>query len=136
MPESRAEQISVVEALVGHNFPRNHRRLLVEQDGWDATYGDAFVRFFGIEEIRTTYLQLLREGPAGLDGFVGFATDGSRELIGYDRRVDPSPVIMIDITATGWSSAKLQGVSFDGFVGRLQAGKGLDFATTYAGPPA
>lgn len=134
MAGSRDEQITVVEAMVGVHFPDAHRRLLLEQDGWEASYGDTVLRFYGVDEIRTSYLQLLHEGPAGIDGFVAIATDGSRELIGYDQRVDPSPVVMIDITATDWSTARLQGVSFEGFLDRLQTGKALDFDTTYAGP--
>ena len=134
VPAAREEQIAVVEALVGLHFPAEQRRLLLEQDGWSTTYGTTYVQFFGVEQIREQYLIVLHEGPAELIDFVPFASDGSRERIGYDRRVHPSPVVMLDITAEDWSSAMLQGTSFGGFLGRLQAGKGLDFSTGYAAP--
>lgn len=135
MPASREEQICVVEALIGLHFPREHRRLLLEQDGWSTTYGTTQVVFLGLEQIREQYLSVLHEGPADLIDFVPFATAGSRELIGYDRRVHPSPVVMIDCAAEDWGAAMLQGTGFTGFVGRMLAGKGLDFDTSYAAPP-
>ena len=134
MPAAREEQIVVIEALIGLHFPTDHRRLLLEQDGWSTTYGDTYLRFFGVDEIRSQYLIVLHDGPPGLVDFVPFATDGSRQLIGYDRRVDPSPVVMLDTTAADWSSAMLQGISFGDFVDRLLTAKALDFSTGYADP--
>jgi SMI1-KNR4 cell-wall len=135
VPAAREEQITVVEGLIGLQFPAEHRRLLLESDGWSTTYGgDTTVQFLGIEDIRERYMVLLRDGPAALQGFVPFASDGSRELIGYDRRVLPAPVVMLDTTAADWSSAKLQGSTFDGFVARLESGQNLDFSTSYASP--
>lgn len=133
---SRDKQITLVESLVGVHFPAGHRRLLMESDGWPAQYGELSIQFLGIDEIKAAYLALVRHGPLGLDGFVTFASATNRELIGYDRRVDPSPVIMIDATATDWSQARLQGASFDNFIARLQGRRELDFGTSYAGPLA
>lgn len=134
MPRSLREELAVTESLIGVHFPEAHRRLLLEHDGWEITYGDTRLRFFGIEEIRSTFQQRRDMDSPGLADFVAFAADGGRRLIGYDRRVDPSPVMMIDTTADNWSSAMLQGTSFDGFLGRMETGKGLDFSSTYASP--
>jgi len=134
VPAAREEQIVVVEALVGLHFPAEHRRLLLEQDGWSMTYGDTDIHFSGVEEIRSQCQIVLRDGPRGLVDFVPFASDGSRALIGYDRRVNPSPVVMLDTTATDWSSAMLQGITFGDFIDRLQTSKALDSSTSYAGP--
>ncbi|HYI59782.1 MAG TPA: SMI1/KNR4 family protein [Microlunatus sp.] len=136
MPAAREEQIAVVEALIGLRFPAEHRRLLLEQDGWSTTYGDTHIQFLGVEQIRSQCQVVLHDGPRGLVDFVPFAGDGSRGLIGYDRRVDPSPVVMLDSTATDWSSAMLQGVTFGDFIDRLQSSKALDFSTGYADPTA
>lgn len=136
MPASREEQIDAVEALIGIHFPREHRRLLLESDGWSTTYGDVVVQFLGIEDIRSRHVELLDEGQEALDGFVTFASDGRQARFGYDSRVDPPVVVMIDISEADWASAMLQAPSFHRFTSRLTNGKGLDYSTTYASPGA
>lgn len=134
MSQTADEAIGVVEALIGLHFPDEHRRLLLQHDGWSTTYGDDELRFLSVEEIREHYLRALHDASQDLVDFIPFAREGDR-LVGYDRRVEPSPVVMVDRTATDWSAAKLQGFSFAGFLGRLVGGKGIDDGTTYAGPP-
>ena len=134
VPAAREEQIVVVEALIGLHFPAEHRRLLLEQDGWSMTYGDTASSSSVWRRSAASAMIVLRDGPRGLVDFVPFASDGSRALIGYDRRVNPSPVVMLDTTATDWSSAMLQGITFGDFIDRLQTSKALDSSTSYAGP--
>lgn len=134
MLTDREELVCAVEGLIGIHFPTEHRRLLVEQDGWSAQYGDLALSFFGAEDIRTRYLGMLHDGTQPMIDFVPIAAHGSRQLLGYDRRVDPSPVVMVDDGVTDWSAAMLQGISFGGFVRRMEAGKGLNTSTSYAHP--
>jgi hypothetical protein len=49
------------------------------------------------------------------DGLLVIGGDGSSELIGFDLRRDPPPVVLLNITSAGWASALHQAPDFSTF---------------------
>ena len=48
--------------------------------------------------------------------------DGSREQLVLDLRSDPAPVLLVDITSSGWDDAIRQADTVDEFVDKIEAG--------------
>ncbi|NES27871.1 hypothetical protein GCE86_10110 [Micromonospora terminaliae] len=48
--------------------------------------------------------------------------DGSRELLVLDLRREPAPVLLVDITSSGWDSAIRQADDVRQLIDRIEAG--------------
>ncbi len=48
--------------------------------------------------------------------------DGSREYLMLDLRSDPAPVLLADISSTGWDDAIRQADEVGEFIGRIEDG--------------
>ena len=48
--------------------------------------------------------------------------DGSREQLVLDLRHDPAPVLLVDITSSGWDSASSQADDVSVLIDRIEAG--------------
>jgi hypothetical protein len=62
------------------------------------------------------------QGTAAHPGIAIIGGDGAREQFVLDLRLNPSPVLMVDITSEGWESAIRQADDVGGFVERIEAG--------------
>lgn len=61
----------------------------------------------------------------GIDVHPGIAIiggDGSREQLVLDLRHDPAPVLLVDITSSGWGNAIKQADDVSQLINRLEAG--------------
>jgi hypothetical protein len=54
--------------------------------------------------------------------FTAIGTDGSREIVGFDFRSDPPPVVLVQITSPGWSDAIVQAPTFAEFLELIEHG--------------
>jgi hypothetical protein len=52
-----------------------------------------------------SYINAATELPGRLPGLVIIGTDGSREMLALDGRIQPSPVVLVDIVFSGWDDA-------------------------------
>jgi hypothetical protein len=93
-------------------FPRDYRRFLATE-GSIARFvppADDFLMINPVEE-------LIAVNEAGdfqerFPGSVVIGGDGSRELLAYDFRQEPPPLVLLDVSAQDWSSAVPQAPSF------------------------
>jgi hypothetical protein len=60
------------------------------------------------------------ESTAAHPGIAVIGGDGSREQLVLDLRLDPSPVLMVDITSQGWNSAIPQAEDVAQFIERIE----------------
>lgn len=104
----------VAEQALGARFLADHRTLLAKENGWERWFGGCFLMVYSTEVL----VRVNRE-IEGHPGFLAFASDGSRELIGFDMRSPSPPVVMIDITSAGWEDALLQAESLADFMQQL-----------------
>lgn len=62
------------------------------------------------------------EGIGAHPGIAIIGGDGSREQLVLDLRSDPAPVLLVDITSSGWDNAIQQADDVGDFVDRIEAG--------------
>jgi hypothetical protein len=70
-------------------------------------------------------LELHHAWGESIDAHPGIAIiggDGSREQLVLDLRNDPAPVLLADITSSGWEDAIRQADDVGEFVDRIEAG--------------
>ncbi|MFF0479507.1 SMI1/KNR4 family protein [Streptomyces sp. NPDC004284] len=108
---SNDDRIVQVEHHFGVRFPQDHRDFLGTTGSLsrfvppadDFLVIDALDELIGINEAG----EIQKRFP----GAVVIGGDGSRELLVYDFRQDPPPLVTLDVSAEGWSSAIHQATS-------------------------
>ncbi len=120
------DELRTVEQTLGVDLPEELRALLSAHNGWERWYGDTYVMVYGTNALVAVNQELER-----LPGFLAFGSDGSRELIGFDLRRHPSPVVMVDITAAGWGDALFQAESLAEFMDQRSRAEDLRWDQPY-----
>lgn len=69
-------------------------------------------------------------------GLVIIGSDGASEMIGYDTRKDPPPVVLVNVVSEGWHEACWQATSLSELLTDLRSGKRFRFETDYESPSA
>src|SRR5262249_30428167 len=97
--------IAEVERHFGVRFPDDYRHFLLTR-GAMAEFLPPARPFVTIDPIET----IISLNAAGFiqerfPGAVVIGGDGSREMLIYDFRQDPPPLVLLDITAEDWSDA-------------------------------
>jgi cell wall assembly regulator SMI1 len=113
-------QIDAAERALGLRFPSSLRTQLRASNGSEQWHGDVFLMLYDTDSIVAVNREIERH-----PGFLAFASDGSRELIGFDLRGEPPPIVMIDTTSEGWPSAHVQADTFDEFMAQRERGEAL-----------
>jgi SMI1 / KNR4 family (SUKH-1) len=121
------QELAAAEAVLGLFLPSDLRQALHSRNGSEQWHGDIFLMMYG-----TPALIEVNQETDRFPGFLVFGSDGSREMIGYDLRCSPPPVVMLDVTAEDWSEALLQADSLPDFLERLERGEGLRWDHPYA----
>lgn len=121
-----SEEIDAAEAALRVTFPSELRVLLETKAGSEAWYGECFLMIYSLESLVAVNREIERH-----NGFLAFASDGSRELVGFDTRQHAAPVVMIDITSGGWAEALFQALSLDEFLQQRQRGEDLRWDDPY-----
>jgi hypothetical protein len=119
---------AAVEQALGVRLTAHHRALLTAENGWERWYGECFLMMFSTSGVIES-TRLVERHP----GFLAVASDGSREIIGLDMRRDTPPVVMIDITSSGWGDALLQAESLLEFMALRERHEDLRFDVPYTG---
>jgi SMI1-KNR4 cell-wall len=102
---------AAAESGLGVELIPEHRALLAAENGWERWYGECFMMMYGTASLIEVNAEIERH-----PGFLAFASDGSREIVGLDMRVKSPPVVMIDITSAGWEDALFQADSLSEFM--------------------
>ena len=112
------QQLDEVEAALGTTLPPSLRALLGTENGSEGWYGECFLMIYGTENLVAVNQELVRP-----EGFLAFASDGGREIVGLDTRHSPSPVVMLSITESTWDATLLQAGSLDEFMDQRRRGE-------------
>ncbi|WP_410812223.1 hypothetical protein [Micromonospora sp. 067-2] len=121
-PVNDQEFINADETL-GRPLPAAWRTYLQGESwfrqGWMSR--EAYVRLNSPHEM----LELHHAWHQATEEFPGIAIiggDGSREQLVLDLRSDPAPVLLVDITSSGWKSANRQADDVSQLIDRIEAG--------------
>lgn len=125
-PGATGPELDATEVALGRPLTPEHRALLAEENGSERWYGEVFLTVYGTESLVAVNREIERH-----PGFLAFASDGSREVIGFDMRTTPPPVVMIDITSGGWEEALYQAASLTEFRSQRSAGDDLRWDRPY-----
>lgn len=87
--------------------------------GWLAS--DTYVWLQTPREMLTLH-QAWEDSADAHPGIAIIGGDGSREHLALDLRRDPAPVLLVDITSSGWDSAIRQADAVDDLIDRIEAG--------------
>ncbi|MEU9431228.1 SMI1/KNR4 family protein [Streptomyces sp. NPDC048252] len=106
------DRIAQTERRFGVRFPEDYRHFLATE-GSIARFVPPADDFLMINAIA----ELIEVNEAGdfqerFPGSVVIGGDGSREMLTYDFRQEPPPLVLLDVSAQDWSSAIHQATSF------------------------
>ncbi|MBT2368143.1 SMI1/KNR4 family protein [Streptomyces sp. ISL-10] len=109
---SNDDQIAQAERRFGVRFPEDYRHFLATE-GSIARFVPPADDFLMIN----ASAELIEVNEAGdfqerFPGSIVIGGDGSRELLTYDFRQEPPPLVLLDVSAQDWSSAIHQATSF------------------------
>jgi len=121
-PVSDQEFTDAGEAL-GQALPAAWRTYLQGESwfrrGWMATGAYVWLNTPGqLLELRDAW----GEGTGAHPGIAIIGGDGSREQLVLDLRGDPVPVLLVDVSSSGWETAIRQADDVGQFIGRIAAG--------------
>jgi hypothetical protein len=119
-------ELATAEGRLGVRLVSGHRSLLSEEDGWQRWFGSCFLMLYATADLVDVNQEIERH-----PGFVAFASNGSRELLGFDMRRANPPIVMIDITSAGWHEALFQADSFGEFMAQRLRHEDLRWDTPY-----
>jgi SMI1-KNR4 cell-wall len=113
------EQIAHVERHFDVRLPEDYRRFLGTQGSMEGVVPPAgdYLVLYPVD-------QLVDFNAAGaiqerFPGAMSIGGDGSREMLIYDFREDPPPLVLLDITAEDWSAALYQAPSLSALLERF-----------------
>jgi hypothetical protein len=108
---SNNNEITQAEGHFGVRFPQDYRHFLATRGSMSQFVppADDFLMIHDVAE-------LIDVNEAGdfqqrFPGSLVIGGDGSREMLTYDFRQEPPPLLLIDVSAQDWSSAILQAPS-------------------------
>jgi SMI1 / KNR4 family (SUKH-1) len=129
VPGASEESIRDAERRLGVRFPEDYRSYIADQNDGANWFGKIYLMLFPVEDLAD-----LNEAYDHLDrlpGFVIFGSDGGGELFGFDFRMTPPRVVMVNSVSEGWQEAIPQAGSFVDFIERCRAGQGFNFQGSY-----
>ncbi|QIP87833.1 hypothetical protein GLX30_31660 [Streptomyces sp. Tu 2975] len=109
---SNDEQIAQAEHRFGVRFPEDYRHFLAT-GGSIARFvppADDFLMINAMAEFQE--VNEAGDFQKRFPGSVVIGGDGSREMLTYDFRQEPPPLVLLDVSAHDWSSAIHQATSF------------------------
>ncbi|GAA2207523.1 hypothetical protein GCM10009850_029810 [Nonomuraea monospora] len=127
--EADEARIQDAEQRLGVRFPDDYRSFLTAEGAVGRVVESAgnYLRLQPLEEL--VAVNAAGEMQTRFPGAVAIGDDGSRELLVYDFRKDPPPLLLLDVTAEDWHAGLYQAGSFTEFL-RLFSRRGWNW-----GPP-
>ncbi|MFF5279809.1 SMI1/KNR4 family protein [Streptomyces sp. NPDC000133] len=116
---SNNDEITQAERHFGVRFPRDYRHVLATPGsmGRFVPPADDFLMINDAAELID--VNEAGEFQQRFPGSLVFGGDGSREMLTYDFRQEPPPLVLIDVSAQDWSSAIHQAASLSALLGQF-----------------
>jgi hypothetical protein len=125
-------EIEAAERRLGPSvrLPDDHREWLMTMNGVEGWFGDVFVMLYTLDEIVS--VTEAAEAEERLPDFVAVGSDGSREIIAYDFRRSPPPLVMVDMVAESWADGLPQAPSLSEFMAQRERREPFVWNGTYS----
>ncbi|GAA4693278.1 hypothetical protein GCM10023349_05620 [Nocardioides conyzicola] len=126
----RPEDINSAEVqLGGVPFPGEYRDWLLATNGHEAWFGEVFVMFYSLDDV--VAVTQAAEPDERLPGLLAFGSDGCGELLAFDLRRTPAPVILVNTVSAGWHEGLFQAPSFSAFMAQRDASEPFRWEEPY-----
>jgi hypothetical protein len=117
------------------DLPPDYESFLAEHpDGVVELHAAAYFEIWGRTRALAAnedYSDLQEEYP----GLLLIGSDGASELIGYDTRRSPAPIVLVNAVSEGWHEACWQAATLSDLLAGLRAGQPFRFQAAYEVPP-
>ncbi|MFE7618345.1 SMI1/KNR4 family protein [Streptomyces sp. NPDC057496] len=116
---SNEDRIAQVEHHFGVRFPEDYRHFLATEGSTSRFVppADDFLMINAVAEL--IGVNGAGEFQERFPGSLVIGGDGSREMLTYDFRQDPPPLVLLDVSAQDWSSAVPQAPSLSDLLERF-----------------
>jgi hypothetical protein len=111
--------IQAAEQRLGVAFPDDYRDWLLSTNGSEAWFGEVFVMLYSLDNV--VAVTRAAEADQRLPGFVAIGSDGGGELLAFDFRKSPPPIVMVNSVCSGWHEGVFQASSFGDFMVQREA---------------
>lgn len=124
-----SEEVDQIEAAYNVTLPHDYVSFLNSSERFWSEGEANYLDFWDAARILTSNRRLpQRESHPGL---LVIGTDGSREMIAFDFRRQPPPVVLVDMASSGWTDAFLQAPNFTSFLRQVKEEGGLRWEPGY-----
>jgi hypothetical protein len=119
MADDRETQLAELEQRFGARLPEDYRQFIIRTGGVDAFMppADDYLVLHPPDQLAS--LDEAGDHQHRFPGGLAIGGDGSREVLFYDFRRDPPPLVLLDITAESWNAAIVQASSLTDFLDRF-----------------
>jgi hypothetical protein len=113
------QDIATVEQHVGLRLPNDYRHFLLTRGSMNEFVppADHYLCIHPIESV--IGINMAGDIQERFLGALVIGGDGSREMLTYDFRQSPPPLLLVDITAPDWSSGFYQAPSLTAFLAQF-----------------
>lgn len=129
LPEDRVTEVLFqLESEFEAKLPPDYIGFLRATDTWSRPPNAPYFELWDINRVLKDNRNLPQR--TSHPGLLVIGTDGSREMIGLDLRKTPPPIVLVDISSSGWSDAFFQANSFSEFLKQVQD-RGFQWVSGY-----
>jgi hypothetical protein len=119
MADDREAQLAEVEQRFSVRLPEDYRQFILQTDVLEELESAAGSYLVLYPPTELADLDEAGEYQQRFPGGVAVGGDGGREVLFYDFRQDPPPLVLLDITAEDWNAALYQASSLTDLLDRF-----------------
>ena len=108
------DHVRVIEARFTCKLPTDYVEFIRSSGSIDQDFPEGWLMLYPIDQI--IGFSEAGELQSRCPGAVVVGGDGSREMLAFDMRQSPPPLVLFDITAASWADAFFQAPSFAEFI--------------------
>lgn len=121
------QALASAEASVGAKFPADYRRIMKSSDGLEEMLPSAYVVLWSLQEVVEIHSGDAYGLRESLPDLLLIGGDGGGELLAFDLRFEPAPVVLINAVSTSWDEVSPQADSVASLLAFLRAGGSYSF---------
>ena len=133
MSADATETLRQIEERVGKPLPEDYRELITSSGAIAEMHEGAYFDLWSPDRVLSAMtdeaFDWYRERYPGL---LVIGTDGASEMIGYDLRRMPPPVVLVNSVSAGWHEACFQDATITALLANLRSGGSFKFDGGYS----